>query len=164
MSRGTASFKGFPVHGLHPVIQVFCLWLMALHRPQSQNPHGQCARSHLLYSPAYILRHLQSDKLLQWLLDYFSLRQDKGKFPFSRTGTVLSPGICRTVFPYLIVIYAPCPTLLSSFLSSFRKHLNKFSEKETWSVDSFHLQGMRNTAAAEMLADNVALLLGNIRC
>ncbi|MFR5148571.1 MAG: hypothetical protein ACLTER_02795 [Ruminococcus sp.] len=78
---------------------------------------GLYAHSRPLYNPAYILRHLQSDRLLQWLWHHWAALPDKEQFPVLHTDSAHPPAICR-ILPFLIVIYASCPNLLSSFMDS----------------------------------------------
>ena len=79
---------------------------------RNQNPHGQYAPDHLLYSPAYILRLRQSDRLLLWRREYFARPPSTGKFPSPDNVQAPFPKIGRTA-SFLIVIYASCPILLS---------------------------------------------------
>ena len=100
-----------------PVCTEYSWLTTADHRLQNRNPHGLYAHSRPLYNPAYILRHLQSDRLLQWLWHHWAALPDKEQFPVLHTDSAHPPAICR-ILPFLIVIYASCPNLLSSFMDS----------------------------------------------
>ena len=100
-----------------PVCTEYSWFTTADHRLQNRNPHGLYAHSRPLYNPAYILRHLQSDRLLQWLWHHWAALPDKEQFPILHTDSAHPPAICR-ILPFLIVIYASCPNLLSSFMDS----------------------------------------------
>lgn len=109
---------------------------------RNQSPHGQYAPVHLLYSPAYILPHLQSDRLMRWFWDYFAFLQDKGRLPSSHIVQVPFPENCG-IFPLvLFVIYLPCPILLSSPIS-IQKAPEYSPKKKEPSMDSFHLKGIK---------------------
>ena len=114
MSRGNCCSKR--IGSISDASSVF------IHRSQNRNPPGQYALVHLPYNPAYILRHLRSDRLSQWFWNCWVLRQDKEKSPALHTVKALFPGIYGNS-SYLIVIYVPCPILLSPFLFRPKKHL-----------------------------------------
>ena len=147
-----------------PGTYLWILWFTAafqdFHRSQNRNLHGQCAPFHPLYNPAYILRHLQSDRLLQWRWRHLDDRPDKGRFPTLHTGSVHPPVSCRIPLPFPFVIYASCPNLLSSFMDSENTWI--ILQKKETECELISSSGNANTAPADTLHDKSTLFLEKI--
>ena len=107
---------------------------------RNQNPHERSVLFHLQRNHACIHHLLQSDRLLQWLWHHWAALPDKEQFPVLHTDSAHPPAICR-ILPFLIVIYASCPNLLSSFMDSENTWI--ILQKKRRNVSSFHLQGMQ---------------------
>lgn len=128
-------------------------------RAQNRNLHGQYVPAHLLCNPAYILLHLQSDRLLQWLWHHWAALPDKEQFPILHTDSAHPPAICR-ILPFLIVIYASCPNLLSSFMDSENTWI--ILQKKETECELISSSGNANTAPADTLHDKSTLFLEKI--
>lgn len=148
---GNCCFRSIPgiLHGLP----------LTARRAQNRNLHGQYVPAHLLCNPAYILLHLQSDRLLQWLWHHWAALPDKEQFPVLHTDSAHPPAICR-ILPFLIVIYASCPNLLSSFMDSENTWI--ILQKKETECELISSSGNANTAPADTLHDKSTLFLEKI--
>ena len=139
---GNCCFRSIPgiLHGLP----------LTARRAQNRNLHGQYVPAHLLCNPAYILLHLQSDRLLQWIWHHWAFPPDKEWFQALRTGQVHLPAICRILL-FLVVIYASCPNLLSRFMDSENTWI--ILQKKETELGFISSSGNINNATADTLYD-----------
>lgn len=142
LSRGSLLPKGFPC--------ILFTFVSQDHPVQSQSPLWRSVPAHLLYNPAYNLRLLQSDRLLQWISAYLVLLPDTGRSPDSGIPEVHFPDFYG-LFSFFYVIYpSPCLNLLSWL---FQK--TPTGSEKTLPADHFILWGNMYPATARTLHDKI---------